>query len=397
MEVYPKSRIPQHTVLSSATFRAEHSNEYWPSILDVGAVKFVTSGRVGIALALKHMGVGRNDKILVPAYHCSSMVEPVLWAGATPVFYRVHENAAIDVDDVRAKVDRATKALMVTHYFGFHQDMPGIRSLCDEAGIALIEDCAHAFFGRVADRPPGWYGDYAIASSMKFFPVIDGGCLVSSRRRLDEIRTLPAGLGFELKAAINTLEQALHYGRLAWLGVLVKLPIRIKDALWGALKALGPKGVAANLAPAASSGGRQFDAMWVDKRMSVASRLILGWASKARIVSRRREHYRRMLGALRDLPGGRPLFPELPAGVVPYVFPVLVDDPDRVFPALKRQGVPMLRWEELAEGVDGSVCPVSARFSRCLLQFPIHEELSAEELEWMIAQIRSVLSPWCYH
>ena len=80
--------------------------------------------------------------------------------------------------------------------------------------------------------------------------------------------------------------------------------------------------------------------------MSVTSRLVLRLSSRNRIISRRRKHYRRMLEVLRDLPGGRALFPELPAGVVPYVFPMVVDDPDRVFPALKRQGVPILRWEQ---------------------------------------------------
>jgi dTDP-4-amino-4,6-dideoxygalactose transaminase len=393
MEVYPEPRIPQHTVLSSGTFSGERPGEHVASILDAGAVKFVTSGRVGIALALKHIGAGRGDTILVPAYHCSSMVEPVLWAGARPVFYRVHEDASVDVADVRAKIDPATKALLVTHYFGFHQDMPTLRALCDEAGIALIEDCAHAFFGNVAGGPPGWYGDYAIASSMKFFPVIDGGCLVSSRRSLGGIRIVRAGLGFQLKAAINTVEEALHYGRLVRLGMLLKLPFRIKDALWRALKSLAPEGTARNMAPAASSGGHEFDAAWIDKRMSVTSQLIMGWASKSRIIRRRRKNYRRMLDALSDLPGGRPLFRELPDDVVPYVFPMVVDDPQRAFPALKRLGVPILRWEQLFEGVDDSVCPVSVRFSRCLLQFPCHEELKPEELEWMIAQIRSVLGP----
>jgi hypothetical protein len=194
-----------------------------------------------------------------------------------------------------------------------------------------------------------------------------------------------------LKAAINTLEYALSYRRLAWLGVLMKLPFWIKDALWGAIKALGPAGVATNMAPGASVGGHEFDVAWIDKRMSAASRFILRRASRSRIVRRRRENYRRLLEAVRDLPGGRPLFRELPDEVVPYVFPMVVDDPQRVFPVLKRQGVPILRWDQLAEGVDDTVCPVSVKFSRGLLQFPCHEELRPAELEWMIAQIRSVL------
>jgi dTDP-4-amino-4,6-dideoxygalactose transaminase len=71
---------------------------------------------------------------------------------------------------------------------------------------------------------------------------------------------------------------------------------------------------------------------------------------------------------------------------------MVVVDPQRVFPTLKNQGVPILRWDQLTAGVDDSVCPVSVKFSRGLLQFPIHEELTTEEMEWMIEQIRSVLS-----
>lgn len=392
MEGYPRPRIPQNTVLSSSTFSGQRANGSHPSILEAGAVKFVTSGRMAIALALRHMGVARGDKVMVPAYHCSSMIEPVLWAGATPAFYRVHEDAAVDLPDIRAKIDANTKALLVTHYFGFWQNMPAIRALCDEAGIALIEDCAHTFFGTEAGHPPGRYGDYAIASAMKFFPVFDGGCLVSSRRMLDDVSITAGGFGFQLKAAINPVELALQYGRLVRLARVLRVPLRIKDALWNAFKVVRPRAAARDLGPAASGGGQDFDAAWLDKRMSVISRIIVARVSTSRIISRRRKHYRRMLEALSDLAGGRPLFPELPPGVVPYVFPMVVDDPDRVFPVLKRQAVPILRWEQLAEGVDNSVCPVSVRFSRCLLQFPCHEELSPGELEWMIGQIRSALS-----
>ena len=44
---------------------------------------------VAIALALKQMGIGPGDTVLVPSYHCASMIEPVIWAGATPLFYRI--------------------------------------------------------------------------------------------------------------------------------------------------------------------------------------------------------------------------------------------------------------------------------------------------------------------
>lgn len=159
-------------------------------------------------MALRQMGVGTGDEVLVPAYHSPSMVPPVLWCGATPIFYRIGADASVDLDDVAAKTGPATRALMVTHYFGFPQDLAAIRAFCDARGLQLLEDCAHCFFGTHQGRPVGSWGDYAIASSMKFFPVYEGGCLVSARHRLDAVKLRPSGPGFEAKAALATLENS---------------------------------------------------------------------------------------------------------------------------------------------------------------------------------------------
>ena len=84
---YPKPRIPTLPLLSLQSF-AVPQGEHVPSVLDFPLVKFVTSGRVAIALALQQMKIGKDDKVLLPAYHCGAMVEPIIWVGATPVFYK---------------------------------------------------------------------------------------------------------------------------------------------------------------------------------------------------------------------------------------------------------------------------------------------------------------------
>ena len=91
--------------------------------------------------------------------------------------------------------------MLVAHYFGFVRSLAQIRAFCDARGIALVEDCAHAFFGAAADRPVGSWGDLAIASLTKFFPVPAGGCLVSGRRQLSELALMPASALAELRAA----------------------------------------------------------------------------------------------------------------------------------------------------------------------------------------------------
>jgi dTDP-4-amino-4,6-dideoxygalactose transaminase len=386
---YPEARVPVTPVLSLASFRP--GGRHVPSVLDAGEKRLVTSGRVAIALALRQMGVGPGDAVLVPSYHCASMIEPVVWAGARPLFYRINSDTSVNLDDVGTKFDGTCKVLMATNYFGFPQDLAALRAFCDARGIKLLEDCAHCFLGAHQGRPVGSWGDYAIASSMKFFPFYEGGALVSARHSLDGVRLQSAGKGFEAKATLNTLEDAFAYGRLRGAKALLALPLWLKDVLWGRLKGRHADGAPA-LAPGSSDGGFSFEPRWLDKRSSLCSRLLLKLVSRARMADLRRRNYLRLQAALEGLPGCRPLFPALPDGVYPWVFPLLVDQPQPLFSALKMQGVPIIRFGEyLWPGVDASVCPASVDLSQRVLAFSCHQELRDKELNWMITQTKDAL------
>jgi dTDP-4-amino-4,6-dideoxygalactose transaminase len=140
--------------------------------------------------------------------------------------------------------------------------------------------------------------------------------------------------------------------------------------------------------PESSEGGSEFEPDWLEVRMSAISRSLSRLSSRRRIVQARRRHYLALHAALRELPGSEPLFPALPDGVVPYVYPLVVFDEQSVFPTLKHAGVPIFRWE-LANRDD---CETSAWYSRHLLQFPCHQELTNSEVDWMIDQVRRALS-----
>jgi len=113
--------------------------------------------------------------------------------------------------------------------------------------------------------------------------------------------------------------------------------------------------------------------------------------SQTRIATRRRENYITLLEALTGLPGCYPLFARLPDGVIPYVFPLIVEEPEKFFKPLKNLGIPMIRFGEfLWQSVEANICPVSTSLSRQVFQFPCHQELTPEELDWMIREIRGV-------
>ena len=390
-----RPRIPLVPVLSGAAFRGGGGARP-PGVLDAPQVRLVTSGRIALGLALRAAGVKEGDAVLLPAYHSLSMVPPVLWLKATPRFYRVDAGARADLDDIAALCDAdgaRVKALVATHYFGFPQDLAALRALCDARGIALVEDCAHAFFGEYGGKPLGSHGDYAIASTMKFFPMYEGGALVSARHRLDDVVLRSAGKGFEAKALLATLENGFAYGRLAGVKALLALPLRAKDLLWGRIKAARPAAAATALAPGSSDSDASFDPRWLDKRSSWFSRLLLKRVSHARIVALRRRHYQDLHAALAGRPGCRPLHPALPDGVCPWLFPLLVDDADAAFARIRALGVPVVRFaESLWPGMDPARCANSATLSRHVLAFPCHQELTAAEFDWLRARLAEVFA-----
>lgn len=399
MSDYPQANIPTDPVLCMATFGSNRASGV-PSVLDAGMVRHVTSGRVAIGLALLEMRVGAGDEVLIPAYHSRSMVEPVIWAGAQPVFFKICADTSLDLNDLAAKMTPRSKVVMVPNYFGFAQDLVGIRAFCDRHDLLMLEDCAHGFFGEHSGQPLGSFGDYAIASTMKFLPVYDGGCLISARHDLRHIRLRSAGAKFEIKTALNTLERAFVYARMQPLARMLALPLAIKDRLWGALKrqdtiAGDHSGQvwpgAAALGPKSADGAFGFETAWLDKRSSIVSRLITRHASRRRIATGRRANYLHLQAQLNDLPGCRALYATLPAGTVPWLFPLLADDPAQVFLMLKHAGVPVVRFAEfLWDDVDEHVCAVSVDLSRRVLQLPVHQELRPAELDWMVATVRAI-------
>ncbi len=256
---FPKPHIPTSPVLSLESFSGD-KDQHVPSVLDAGEVRFVTSGKRAIALALQQMKIGKNDKVLLPAYHCLAMVEPVVQANATPVFHKINSDTSVDLDDIQARLDGSIKLLMVVNYFGFPQNLSKIRIFCDEHNILLLEDCAHSFFGEYDGRPLGSFGDYAIASTIKFFPTSEGGCLVSSRHPTSSLHLKSAGVGFEMKAALVALERGFEYGRLGFLQKLIYLPMWLKNFIWGHVKKRVSTenidfGLGASFGPGASDDG----------------------------------------------------------------------------------------------------------------------------------------------
>jgi hypothetical protein len=276
-----------------------------------------------------------------------------------------------------------TKAVIAVHYFGFPQDFSTLRAWCDERAVKLIEDCAHCFFGKVGTRSVGTFGHYAFASPMKFFPLYDGGCLIAPESSPSTSHGTRPGFLFELKAAANVLERSYRYnllpGRLLW-----RMLFLLQSLVWKRVKLV--HGHSPTLSP--SEGGNDFQPQWSNVRMSFVSSVLMSAVSHARVVDRRQENYRALLERLRNLEGAKPLYDTLPNEVVPYVFPLYLECPDVIYPRLKRNGVPVLRWDD----ADKDSCPVSRLYARHLVFVACHQELSSDAILWIARQVASAVT-----
>lgn len=124
----------------------------------------VDSGRTALFTILKAAGIGEEDEVLIQAYTCVAVPEPVLWVGAKPVYVDCTDDLTMDVQDLRAKITPKTKAIVVQHTFGQPARVAEIISLAREKKILVIEDCAHALGSEISGKPVGTFGDVSFFS-----------------------------------------------------------------------------------------------------------------------------------------------------------------------------------------------------------------------------------------
>jgi dTDP-4-amino-4,6-dideoxygalactose transaminase len=216
----------------------------------------VANGTEALTIALRALGVGPGDEVIVPALTFYATAEAVVNAGARPVFCDVDPRTfTMTAATALPAVGERTAALLPVHLFGNPAPIDELRELAAAYDLRLLEDAAQAAGARLGGRPAGSLGD---AAAFSFFPSKnlggfgDGGAVLSDdeevaarARRLrahgSEDKLLHTDVGYnsrldELQAAglrvlLPRLEEwtaarrgAAHAYAEAGLGELVELP-----------------------------------------------------------------------------------------------------------------------------------------------------------------------------
>ena len=140
----------------------------------------VASGGYAMATALRALGVKPGDKVLSNAFTLAPVPGAIAAVGAQPVYVGVTESLTIDLDDLEAKLAQA-RVLLLSHMRGHLCDMERLMSICNAAGVAVVEDCAHTMGAAWKDVPSGRYGAVGCYSCQTYKHVNsgEGGFLVT--------------------------------------------------------------------------------------------------------------------------------------------------------------------------------------------------------------------------
>jgi dTDP-4-amino-4,6-dideoxygalactose transaminase len=149
----------------------------------------VSSGAASLEIPLRYFGV-KGREVIVPTNTFVATPNSVVFAGGRPVFADVREETlCIDPDDVKRRITPKTAGIIVVHIAGLVcPQIYELRDLCEDHGLFMLEDCAHAHGAMIDDKMAGTLGDVGCFSfaPTKNMTVGEGGLLATNNEELAE-------------------------------------------------------------------------------------------------------------------------------------------------------------------------------------------------------------------
>lgn len=145
-----------------------------------------SSGTAALTLALRALGVGPGDQVLVPEFTFVSCAWAVSYTGATPVFVDCGDDLNIDASLIESKITPRTKAIMPVNVHGRRCDMDAIMRLAFDYNLRVVEDSAEAH----GVRPVGDIACFSLFANKIITSGEGGVCLTNDRRVAEQMAHL---------------------------------------------------------------------------------------------------------------------------------------------------------------------------------------------------------------
>ena len=161
----------------------------------------VSSGTAALEIAYRCLGVEEGAEVVVPTNTFSATAATVFFAGGKPIFTDISpETLCITLEEVQERLTPRTKGVVVVHVGGLVcPDTVAIKEFCEDKGLFLVEDAAHAHASTLDKKPAGSFGD---AGCFSFYPTKvmttgEGGIITTDRDDVAEMAKIIRDQGKE--------------------------------------------------------------------------------------------------------------------------------------------------------------------------------------------------------
>lgn len=372
-----------HPIAAFGDIFLPHGRTSNKELLRDRGLELTYNGRGAILRACREIASRGKRNILVPAYHCPSGITPAILAGLQPVFYRVRRDLSVDFDDLLAKADGDTAAVLVIHYFGVATNLLPLQQL-RLGGVSVIEDWSHSFLELLPLRLAGGDSDYRIYSFWKLVPTVVGGGLW---RRDGEDRGVrfpsPASPWTERVVRLKRMiEEALTHSNYERVKVLYE---------WIEAIRLVGRGPSVESQPntnqqVCGESRYPFDVTLANSRMPGLARSMLQSYDLPALAHKRRDNFALYGQFLNGSSQLKILYPTLPSRTCPWVFPVLLNRRNEIDHQWRSAGVALHTFgiylhSALFENTDATTIEDALFLANNLLCLAIHQNLGAECIE----------------
>jgi perosamine synthetase len=314
----------------------------------------LNSCTAGLHLALRVLNLPEGSEVITTPITFVSTNHAILYERCIPVFADVHpDTGSLNIASVASRITDRTRAILAVHLGGYPCDLDELHALAKAHGLSVIEDCAHACGASYKGGRIGSHGDLHVFSfhAVKNLPMGDGGALVVRDKKLDA-----------------------RLRRLRWLGIDKDTYHRTSGESYSWNYDVPEVGYKYHMNDIQAAIG-----------LAQLQRLEMENARRAQIVDRYRQ-------GLRQTPGVR--LPRYKQDRVSsnHLCCILAENRDGLVLKLKQAGVetgvhyrrndlyPMYRYDPSLEGTE--------QYWRSTLSLPLHLQLSDEQVDYVIDQIR---------
>lgn len=257
----------------------------------------VCNGTMALYMALKALGIGEGDEVIVPDLTFIATANAVLMAGATPVLVDIDPvTLGLDPAEVQRALTPRTRALLPVHLYGQSAALDALAELARRHGLHLLEDAAQAVGVRYRGRHAGTFGDIGVLSfyGNKTITTAEGGVLLTNDDNLARACFVLKNHGREVKGmfehphlgynfSFTDLQAALGLAQLRKLPAIVAAKRRNLEYYRAELA--GVAGIEFPEVPAGCEPVAWLANVWVDDPAELAAALL------ARGVQTRRFFY----------------------------------------------------------------------------------------------------------